>query len=112
MPTGSIHNGHINYLREHVFFHGEETIAPNVMMAATQMKTLTDKDLLGRKKPEWTQSVSVPKAETMTYSFNHPLRQDKTLFNVSETLLSSLDPYRPQRRDYYEAQGRHRLPRH
>lgn len=58
-------------------------MAPNVKKAVGQMKTLTDKDLLGRKKPEWTQSVSVPKAETLTYSFNHPLREEKTLFNVS-----------------------------
>jgi len=51
------------------------------------MKYLTDSDFLGRKKPEWTQSVSVPKAETLTYNFNHPQRQEKTLFNVSFLML-------------------------
>ena len=82
MRMGSLHTGHVNYARDHTFFHGQDIVAPQVTFAAKQMKDLTDRDLLGRKKPEWTQSISVPKAETLTYSFNHPVKQDKGLFEV------------------------------
>jgi hypothetical protein len=75
---GSVKNQRLNYAQDHTFYHGEGVVAPHVKHSVKEMKDLTDKDLLGRKKPEWNQSVLVPGAETLTYTFEgHPLRSDR-----------------------------------
>ena len=67
MPAklGSIHTGHLNYARDHTFYHnggvqGKSVIAPEVRKAVTAMKDLTNPDLLARKKPYWNTSVLPP----------------------------------------------------
>jgi hypothetical protein len=66
---GSVKTGRLNYERDHTYYHGQGVIAPEVKQAVADMKNLTDRDLLGRKRPEWTASVAVPKAEMLTYTF-------------------------------------------
>jgi hypothetical protein len=88
-----VNNRQINYARDHTFYHGEGVIAPEVRAAVKEMKGLTDKDFLGRKKPEWNQSVLVPGAETLTYAFEkHPVRSERDNFLIhaglkDETIL-------------------------
>ena len=77
---GSIKTGQINYTRDHTFYHGETILAPNVRDAVKSMKDLTDKDHLGKKRPEWSLSNNVPNLETIHESFNHPVSCDKKLF--------------------------------
>lgn len=94
---GSIKNGQLDYTRDHTFYHAANSIAPEVKQAVRQMKDLTDPDHLGKKKPEWTSTVLVPKQETFAASFNHPLSNDKKLFEIrtgiqDEHILPAKDP--------------------
>jgi hypothetical protein len=79
---GSVKTRQLNYTRDHTFYHGENVIAPQVTQAVKGMKDLTDRDLLGRKKPEWNQSVLVPGAQTLTYSFEHPVKTERNQFLI------------------------------
>jgi hypothetical protein len=61
------------------------------------MKDLTDKDLLCKKKPEWSNSNNVPHHETIHETFNHPVAIEKKLFEIrtglrDETILKAKDP--------------------
>lgn len=50
---GSMKSRQLNFARDHTFYHGEAVVDPRVKSAVRDMRNLTDRDLLGKKKAEW-----------------------------------------------------------
>jgi len=61
VKLGSIRNGQLNYTSDQKYFEGHpsDQIRDGVHNIVKDVKDNIDKDLLGTKKPKWTDSVGV-----------------------------------------------------